>query len=213
MPKLALVLVGVWFLVVFVLRTAVQWWRTGATGLKGFHGEPGSLPWVAGAMVSVGFVLALAAPLAAIFRWPGGTLPCESLPVHWTGAGLLVLGTIGVLAAQLSMGESWRIGVDEGEETRLVTTGLFARVRNPIFSFMGLSQLGLVLLLPTPIAALGALLSTLGVVLQVRFVEEPYLARTHGTDYHRYTARVGRFLPGIGRTRPPTPEAPQPLDG
>ncbi|MFL5908785.1 MAG: methyltransferase family protein, partial [Solirubrobacterales bacterium] len=35
--------------------------------------------------------------------------------------------------------------------------------------------------------------------LQVRFVEEPYLIRTHGDDYRAYASEVGRFVPGIGR--------------
>lgn len=213
MPTLALVLCGIWFVVVFVLRTAIQWWRTRSTGFKGFHGKPGSLPWVAGVMVSTGFALALGAPVAALLHWPGGTLLLESGPLHWVGAGFLVLGTIGTLGAQLSMGDSWRVGVDESEESRLVTTGLFAWVRNPIFSFMGLSQLGLVLLIPTPVALLGAILSIVGVVLQVRLVEEPYLAHAHGADYREYAARVGRFVPGVGRFKSPIVETPQANDG
>jgi protein-S-isoprenylcysteine O-methyltransferase Ste14 len=36
--------------------------------------------------------------------------------------------------------------------------------------------------------------------LQVRVVEEPYLRSVHGENFVRYTSRVGRFLPGIGRT-------------
>lgn len=199
MPTVALVLCGIWLVVVFVLRTAIQWWRTGSTGFKGFHGRPGSLPWVAGVMVSAGFVLALGAPIAALLNWLGGTLLFESRPLHWIGAAFVVLGTIGTLCAQLSMGDSWRVGVDEGEETRLVTTGLFAWVRNPIFSFMGLSHIGLVLLIPNAAALLGATLATIGVVVQVRVVEEPYLRNTHGDEYRRYASRVGRFIPGLGR--------------
>lgn len=213
MPNLALVLVGIWFLVVFVLRTALHWWRTGSTGFEGFHGRPGSLPWVAGVMVSAGFVLALGAPLAASFRWPGGTLLFDSMLVHWTGAVFLALGTIGTLGAQLSMGDSWRVGVNESEETRLVTTRLFAWVRNPIFSFMGLSQLGLVLLIPIPVALLGAILAIVGVVIQVRIVEEPYLAQAHGTAYREYAARVGRFVPGVGRIESPILETRASADG
>ena len=33
----------------------------------------------------------------------------------------------------------------------------------------------------------------------MRFVEEPYLRRAHGEAYRAYAARVGRFLPRIGR--------------
>jgi protein-S-isoprenylcysteine O-methyltransferase Ste14 len=42
------------------------------------------------------------------------------------------LGLAGSLLAQLAMGDSWRIGVDESEKTELVTAGPFAVVRNPI---------------------------------------------------------------------------------
>jgi len=35
----------------------------------------------------------------------------------------------------------------------------------------------------------------------VRFVEEPFLARTHGEPYARYCRRLGRFLPAVGRAR------------
>lgn len=39
----------------------------------------------------------------------------------------------------------------------------------------------------------------LGVQLQVRIVEEPYLVQTHGDRYVRYARRTGRFLPTRGR--------------
>lgn len=204
MPRLALLLGVLSFVALFALRTAIQWSRTGSTGLKGFHGPPGSLPWLAGVSVSLGFVLALAAPVATLLDWPGGGLVFEWRSVHLTGALLFVSGTAGALLAQLSMGDSWRVGVDESEQTRLVTTGLFARVRNPIFSFMGLSLLGLVLLIPSPTALLAGVLTLVGVELQVRIVEEPHLARTHGAAYGDYAARVGRFVPGVGRLAMPT---------
>jgi hypothetical protein len=37
--------------------------------------------------------------------------------------------------------------------------------------------------------------------LQTRLIEEPYLSRIHGEQDADYAARVGRFLPGIGRLR------------
>ena len=199
MPTLALILAVIWFLVVFVLRTVIQWSRTGSTGFEGFRGKPGSLPWLAGTMVSCGFAVTLAAPVVAFFDWPGGAMLVYLRPVHLIGAVILGLGTVGTFVAQNAMGDSWRVGVGEDEETQLVTSGLFSWVRNPIFSFMGLSYLGLILLLPTAATLLGASLATVGIVLQVRIVEEPYLVRTHGAEYRAYAARVGRFLPGVGR--------------
>ena len=64
---------------------------------------------------------------------------------------------------------------------------------------MGISLLGLVLLVPNGIAAGACLLAVVGIELQVRVVEEPYLQKTHGERYARYAASVGRFVPRVGR--------------
>ena len=49
------------------------------------------------------------------------------------------------------------------------------------------------------VAAFLALL--VGLEMQVRWVEEPYLERVHGARYRSYARIAGRFLPGIGRLR------------
>ena len=48
------------------------------------------------------------------------------------------------------------------------------------------------------VAAIGLAAAIAGIELEVRFVEEPYLLSAHGAAY-AYTARVGRFPPGVGR--------------
>jgi protein-S-isoprenylcysteine O-methyltransferase Ste14 len=198
MPRLALVLCGVWFASLFVFRTLLQWRKTGATGLHGFHGRVGSLPWLAGVAASAGLVLAPLAPLAALFGWPAGTLLVGHVGVHVAGAVLASAGIVGALLAQLAMGDSWRVGVDETEKTTFVTQGLFGWVRNPIFTFVGVSVVGLVWVVPNAFSLLAAALTLVGIQLQVRVVEEPYLERMHGDAYRAYTARVGRFVPGLG---------------
>ena len=66
----------------FVFRTLLQWRKTGSTGIKGFHGPPGSLSWWAGTTVVVAMALALLAPLATLLGWPGGRLLFEHGLVH-----------------------------------------------------------------------------------------------------------------------------------
>lgn len=199
MPRLAMALSVLWFVSLFVFRTVVQWRQTGSTGFKGFHGSIGSLPWFAGLSVSLGLLVALIAPVGALLHWPGGALLATSPPLHFVGAVCAVVGIAGALLAQISMGDSWRVGVDEAETTALVTTGLFAWVRNPIFTFMWLSLFGLMLVVPNVLSLVGGALTVLGIELQVRVVEEPYLKSAHDTEYNEYAARVGRFLPGVGR--------------
>ena len=52
--------------------------------------------------------------------------------------------------------------------------------------------------MPNPVA-LVALALWLGLEIQTRMVEEPYLLKVHGSAYAEYAARVGRFVPGVGR--------------
>jgi len=60
---------------------------------------------------------------------------------------------------------------------------------------------GIALLTPNFVTIAGLILAVSALELQVRRVEEPYLLGKHGAAYRSYTARVGRFLPGIGLLR------------
>ena len=125
------------------------------------------------------------------------------LGVQVAGLVLALTGFAATLAAQTGMGASWRIGVDPDDRTDLVTGGVFAHVRNPIFTAMVAAQAGVVLMVPTWISVLALLALVAAVQLQVRAVEEPYLRAVHGADYAAYAARAGRFVPGIGRLPAP----------
>ncbi len=199
MPRLALLLFACWFLSLFVFRTALQWWRTGSTGVKGYSGRVGSLEWSGGFLTSLGLAFGGTAPIAVVFEWPASTLLFSSHTLHLLGAFLTVVGTVGAVFAQVEMGKSWRVGVDESDQTDLITHGMFHWARNPFFSFLFLSIAGLVLLVPNALSLLAAALTTVGIQIQVRTVEEPYLDRVHGSTYETYCSRTGRFIPGICR--------------
>lgn len=105
-------------------------------------------------------------------------------------------------AAQLAMGTAWRIGVDPTERTDLVTSGPFAFVRNRISTAALITFTGLAFTTPNLVALAGLAVVYTGTQMQVRVVEEPHPLATHGRAYTNYAARVGRFLPTIGRLRP-----------
>jgi protein-S-isoprenylcysteine O-methyltransferase Ste14 len=198
MTLAAVVLYAVALVLLFGVRSWVQRRRTGHTGFHGISGTPADAGWWGGVLFVVAMVLGLAGPLLAVT----GVVPAESSGgVQVAGLILALAGFAATLAAQTGMGASWRIGVDPGERTQLVTTGVFAHVRNPIFTAMALAQLGVVLMVPTWVSVL-ALLALVGAVqLQVRAVEEPYLHAVHGAAYEHYAARAGRFVPRLGRLR------------
>jgi protein-S-isoprenylcysteine O-methyltransferase Ste14 len=187
-----------WFLVAFVVRIAIQWRATGDTGFRSQAGRP----WSPAAVARVALVLAIG--LAAAGPIVAGSVDADgdaSATLRWTGLALAVVGIAATFVAQLRMGASWRIGVDPTERTDLVTGGMFAVVRNPIFTTMAATAVGLTLIAPTPVGVAGLALLVVALELQVRAVEEPYLRATHGRAYRDYEGRVGRFVPAVGRRR------------
>ncbi|AKT41605.1 methyltransferase family protein [Chondromyces crocatus] len=195
---LVLLLVVLSLLLTFGVRTWLHLRDTGSTGFRGISGRPGSLPWIGG----VSFALALACTvLAPLLVWLGVDrwlfLPQAALDIVGTIAALL--GVAGIAWSQNAMGRSWRVGVDGAERTTLVLEGPFRAVRNPVFSFLVLGSLGLLLVLPTFTSLAALALLVLAIELQVRIIEEPYLRTTHGDTYTDYSRRTGRFVPWIGR--------------
>jgi protein-S-isoprenylcysteine O-methyltransferase Ste14/predicted ester cyclase len=207
--RIALIAYGVYLALAFGLRTAVQLRRTGASGFKGVSGRPGSAEWFAGVLFVLALLVGVAAPVPALTDVVEPIEGLDTTAVHVVGIVLFIIGLAGTLAAQVAMGESWRIGVDESERTELVTEGPFAVARNPIFSAMLPTSLGLVLMVPSWVALVGLAALVVALELQVRVVEEPYLQRTHGRTYLEYARRVGRFLPAVGRL----PGGPSARDG
>lgn len=181
----------------FGWRSWLQWRRTGSTGFKGISGRIGSAEWFGGVLLAVAFVVAALAPIAVLAGWSSEVDAPPLLVVP--GVTLLGAGVVGTLVAQLDMGASWRIGVDATERTALVSRGLFRVARNPIFTSMLLVLAGEALLVPGVLSAVAFIAALVGIELQVRLVEEPYLLRTHGDSYREYAGRVGRFVPFLGR--------------
>ncbi len=198
---IALALLAVFGLLGFVWRAWLQRRRTGSTGFRGISGSIGSPEWVAG----LGFVTSLiVAVVGPVLQLSGVITPLPVLRADWiqiAGIALAVLGIVLTVWAQLDMGDSWRVGVDESESTALVHTGMFGRVRNPIYTAMLTFGVGIALLAPNFVTIAGLILAVGALEVQVRRVEEPYLLGKHGDAYRGYTASVGRFIPGVGLLR------------
>lgn len=188
---------AVYFAAAFACRSWANWRATGI--------NPVMLPKSDDAYgyVARGFklaMLALLVYLAVINLWPqavmsnAGTLPF--LVADWirnAGWVLLVGALLTTLKAQADMGQSWRIGIDAKRRTELVTTGAFARSRNPIFLSMRLAMLGLLLVQPNAVSLSLLISAELLIQVQVR-LEEEHLQQLHENIYTEYRQRVRRWL-------------------
>lgn len=83
---------------------------------------------------------------------------------------------------------------------RLVTTGLFGRIRNPIMA----AELLVIWAVALYVASLGvvmyAVAISVGAHLAIVYVEEPELRRRFGPEYERYLRSVPRWFPRLGKT-------------
>jgi protein-S-isoprenylcysteine O-methyltransferase Ste14 len=198
MAATALVLYGISLILTFGVRIALQMRRTGSTGVKGLPSDAQPVEWLAGGLFIVGLAAGAAAPVLALLDVLETIEALDGAVGHAIGVALAATGIVLTFMAQLAMGDEWRIGVDPEERTRLVTDGPFKLVRNPIYSAMLPTVFGLVLMVPNALALFALAALAIGLELQVRLVEEPYLLCTHGDEYADYAARVGRFVPGVG---------------
>jgi protein-S-isoprenylcysteine O-methyltransferase Ste14 len=196
MIEFALVSYSLLLAIVFGLRPWLQYRRTGDHGFRGFSGRTSALERLSGLLFVMAFTAFFGAPIATLM----GAVGLVALPgwISLLGVALALAGFVVVVAAQYQMGVAWRVGVDQSERTALIKDGLFAWVRNPVFSGIGLFGAGFSLLVPNVLSGSALLLGALGLEIQARCVEEPYLLRTHGEAYAEYARRVGRFLPRIG---------------
>jgi protein-S-isoprenylcysteine O-methyltransferase Ste14 len=109
--------------------------------------------------------------------------------------GLALLGAnllIG-LASLRDLGDSWRVGVIEEQQTALVESGIYGFSRNPYFVAYLLMFAGYTVLLQSAILLV---LSAVGFMLIHLMIlrEEKHLVTLHPQDYQAYRQRVPRYL-------------------
>lgn len=118
-------------------------------------------------------------------------------PLRWAAAaaGLVCLAL--TVECWVRMGESWRMAVTPGETTELVTSGLYAHIRHPIYALSILLMLCSAVVVPTLSMLILAAIHVALMLVKARN-EERFLLGAHGERYASYYARTGRFFPSLG---------------
>lgn len=133
----------------------------------------------------------------ALTGWPAGA----SYPL----GALQVIAGVAVFAAALwlfwrthrDLGQNWSVTLEIKDAHKLITNGVYARVRHPMYSAFFLWALAQALLLPNVVAGLAGLVG-FGILFFFRVGrEEAMMREAFGAEYDAYMARTKRIIPGL----------------
>ena len=154
--------------------------------------------WLEWALLSAATLGLFIVPLVYVVT--GSPLSAErraSSGLAWLGLATL-LGALAIFRrSHADLGRGWSASLKLRETHKLVTEGIYRRIRHPMylsFLLLGLAQL---LLLPNWFAgSVGLIAAFLMFALRVRREEAMMLDR-FGAEYRNYMARSKRLIPGL----------------
>ena len=115
----------------------------------------------------------------------------------WLGAAAFAAALWLFHRTHKDLGRNWSVTLEVRDRHTLVTSGVYSRVRHPMYSAFWLWAGAQALLLPNWIAG-PAGLAGFGTLFFLRIGrEEALMTETFGDEYRRYVARTSRVLPGI----------------
>jgi protein-S-isoprenylcysteine O-methyltransferase Ste14 len=113
--------------------------------------------------------------------------------ISWVGVFLCLAGLLLLLLCLVSFGKSFRVGIDTDHPDKLITTGVFAFSRNPIYLAFGLVLFGQFLVFSNWIH-LVYMGSAIWLFHRQVLREEDYLKKHYGKEYSEYCDRVRRYF-------------------
>jgi len=113
------------------------------------------------------------------------------------GAVCLMLGLWLFHLSHADLGANWSITLEVREKHKLVTQGVYRRIRHPMYTALLLYSAGQALVLPNYVAGpSSAVAMALLVTLRIG-PEERMMIEEFGKDYRDYMAQTKRLAPGV----------------
>jgi protein-S-isoprenylcysteine O-methyltransferase Ste14 len=130
--------------------------------------------------------------------------PILSFAEYRLGLGPLVAGVmcfvIGLwllYRSHADLGTNWSVTLEVREQHRLITQGIYRRIRHPMYFALVVYSLGQALVIPNWVAGPANLVAfTILFALRVH-AEEQMMTDVFGDEYTTYAARTKRLVPGV----------------
>jgi len=142
----------------------------------------------------MGFIVPLIWVASPVFSFAEYTLRPWPLGI---GVLCLVGGLWWFYRSHADLGAYWSVTLEMRENHRLITQGVYRRVRHPMYAALFLYSIGQALVVPNWVAASSYVVS-FGILFAFRVGrEERMMLETFGDDYAAYMARTKRLIPAI----------------
>ncbi|MEM7108559.1 MAG: protein-S-isoprenylcysteine O-methyltransferase [Bacteroidota bacterium] len=142
------------------------------------------------------FIGMMISPLIYVFTgildFANYTLP---LVFQWAGVLFIVLFVWLFYRSHKDLGQNWSVSLEIRDEHTLVSSGVYRKIRHPMYTAIWCWVIGQSLLLHNYIAGLSGIL-TFGLMYLLRVgPEEQMMEKTFGEQYKVYKTKTGRLLP------------------
>ncbi|HEV3275478.1 MAG TPA: isoprenylcysteine carboxylmethyltransferase family protein [Terriglobia bacterium] len=140
------------------------------------------------------------AALIGVYAASPRSLRWCALPIpalwRWFGLILAVLALLGLVEVHRQLGRYWSAYLELQENHGLITSGLYSRIRHPMYTMISLHMIAL-----SMVSANWLLTAVVAARLVLFFRrmgrEEAMLTEHFGDRYRRYMQRTGRLLPRL----------------
>ena len=142
----------------------------------------------------IGFIVPLIWAVSPVFSFADYRLRLGPL---LAGMTCLAVGLWCFHRSHVDLGTNWSVTLEVRENHRLVTHGVYRRVRHPMYTAFLMYGIGQALVVANWVAG-PAYLIAMAVLFAFRIrAEERMMLDTFGNEYSAYRARTKRLLPGI----------------
>ena len=113
------------------------------------------------------------------------------------GVTCFVIGLWLFYRSHADLGTNWSVTLEVHEGHRLITQGVYRRVRHPMYSALLLYSIGQALVIPNWVGGLSNLVAFVTLFALRVGPEERMMAQQFGNGYAQYTSRTKRLIPHV----------------
>lgn len=163
-------------------------------GVKILKNRKGTLEVILLTLAWLGFFVPLVWVVSSVFAF--AEYPLHVVPLA-AGIVCFVAGLWLFYRSHADLGTNWSVTLHVREQHRLITQGVYRRIRHPMYTSLLLYSVGQVLVLPNWVAG-PSYLVTFGLLFVFRVIpEERMMLEQFGSDYAAYMRKTKRLVPGL----------------